>query len=70
MGTTFAPNWMDWPMLYHANPVEIRPGMAFFVHIIIADSDSGVAMTLGRSSLVTEGAAEVLSNSPLDRVEK
>ena len=69
MGTTFSPNWMDWPMLYHANPVEIRPGMAFFVHIIIADSDSGVAMTLGRSSLVTEGEAEVLSRSPLDLVE-
>ncbi|MGP1254995.1 MAG: M24 family metallopeptidase [Kiloniellales bacterium] len=66
MGTTFAPNWMDWPMLYHANPVELRPGMAFFVHIIIFDSEAGLAMTLGRSSLIGETAAEPLSQASLD----
>ena len=21
LGTTFAPNWMDWPMLYTGNPI-------------------------------------------------
>jgi Xaa-Pro dipeptidase len=68
MGTTFSPNWMDWPMLYHGNPVELRPDMAFFVHIIIYNSDAGLAMTLGRSSLVTEGAAESLSRASLDLV--
>jgi len=26
LGTTFAPNWMDWPMFYHGNPVEAAPG--------------------------------------------
>lgn len=66
MGTTFAPNWMDWPMLYHRNPVELHPGMAFFVHIIIFDSEAGLAMTLGRSSLVRDGACEPLSQAPLD----
>jgi Xaa-Pro dipeptidase len=66
MGTTFAPNWMDWPMLYHGNPVELQPGMAFFVHIIIFDSEAGLAMTLGRSSLVRDGAVEPLSDAPLD----
>lgn len=69
MGTTFAPNWMDWPMLYHANPVVIEPGMAYFVHIIIFDSEAGLAMSLGRSSLVTEGAPECLSKAPLELVE-
>ncbi|WP_375594366.1 Xaa-Pro peptidase family protein [Algihabitans albus] len=66
MGTTFAPNWMDWPMLYHANPVELRAGMVFFVHIIIFDSEAGLAMTLGRSSLIGETAAEPLSQASLD----
>ncbi|WP_119166934.1 M24 family metallopeptidase [Algihabitans albus] len=66
MGTTFAPNWMDWPMLYHANPVMLRPGMVFFVHIIIFDSEAGLAMTLGRSSLIGETAAEPLSQASLD----
>ena len=68
LGTTFAPNWMDWPMLYHGNPVEAAPGMVFFCHMIIFDSERGLAMTLGRTSLVTDGAAEPLSRSPLDLV--
>lgn len=68
LGTTFAPNWMDWPMLYHGNPVEIAPGMVIFVHIIIFDSDRGLAMTLGRTSLIGETGAEPLSATPLEFV--
>ena len=66
LGTTFAPNWMDWPMLYADNPVEFQPGMTVFCHMIIADSDSGLAMTLGRTSLITEGEPECLSQAELD----
>jgi Xaa-Pro dipeptidase len=68
LGTTFSPNWMDWPMLYHGNPVEAVPGMVFFVHIIIFDSERGLAMTLGRTSLIGERSAEALSRAPLDLV--
>ena len=68
MGTTFSPNWMDWPMLYHGNPVEAAPGMAFFVHIIIFDSARDLAMSLGRTSLITEAGAEPLSAAGLDFV--
>jgi len=57
MGATFAPMWMDWPMLYHGNPVELVPGMAFFIHIILMNSDSGRAMTLGQTIEVTEAGA-------------
>ena len=66
LGTTFAPNWMDWPMLYADNPVAFQPGMTVFCHMIIADSDSGLAMTLGRTSLITEGEPECLSQAELD----
>lgn len=66
MGTTFSPNWMDWPMLYHGNPVVAAPGMAFFVHIIIFDSARGLAMTLGRTSLINETGAEPLSAAGLE----
>ncbi len=66
LGTTFAPNWMDWPMLYRDNPVVIQPGMVIFVHIIIMDSDRGLAMCPGRTSLVTEGGAQPLSRLPLE----
>jgi len=68
LGTTYAPNWMDWPMLYRGNPVLAAPGMVFFIHMIIFDDDAGLAMTLGRTSLVTETGAEVLSAAPLDLV--
>jgi Xaa-Pro dipeptidase len=57
MGATFAPMWMDWPMFYAGNPVEIVPGMAFFIHIILMNSDSGRAMTLGQTVEVTEAGA-------------
>jgi len=65
LGTTFAPNWMDWPMLYADNPVAIAPGMVIFVHIIIFDSARNLAMTLGRTSLVGATGAETLSQAPL-----
>jgi Xaa-Pro dipeptidase len=64
LGTTFAPNWMDWPMFYHGNPVEAAPGMVFFIHIIIFDSEHGIAMTHGRTSLVTATGSEPLSKAP------
>ena len=68
MGTTYAPNWMDWPMFYHGNPVIARPGMTFFIHIVIMDSPAGLAMTLGESVEVTAGGTARLSRSALDFV--
>lgn len=70
LGTTYAPNWMDWPMLYRGNGVLAEPGMVFFIHMIIFDDDTGLAMTLGRTSLVTSAGAEVLSKAPLELVVK
>ena len=66
LGTTFAPNWMDWPMIYAANPQVLAPGQVYFLHMIIFDDDSGLAMTLGRTSLVTDSGSEVLSKAPLE----
>ncbi len=68
LGTTFAPNWMDWPMLFHGQPVEAVPGMVFFIHIILFDAETGVAMTHGRTSLVTSSGSEPLSRATLDLV--
>jgi Xaa-Pro dipeptidase len=70
LGTTYAPSWMDWPMFFHGNPVEVGPGMVFFLHMIVFDSEAGLAMTLGRSSLVTDRGAEPLSQAPLDLVAR
>jgi Xaa-Pro dipeptidase len=68
LGALFHPNWMDWPMLYADNPVIAEPGMVFFIHMILMDSDSGTAMTLGRTSLVGADAAEPLSKARVDYI--
>jgi Xaa-Pro dipeptidase len=68
LGTTFAPNWMDWPMFYHGNPEPAARGQVFFIHIIIFDSEAGLAMTNGHTVLVTESGAESLSKRPVDLV--
>lgn len=68
LGAVYAPSWMDWPMFYAGNPVVLEPGMVFFLHMILMDSDSGCAMTLARTSLVTDGPPEPLSKAPLQLV--
>jgi Xaa-Pro dipeptidase len=68
LGTTFSPNWMDWPMLFSGNSVLAEPGMVFFLHCIVADSEKGVAMSLGHTCLVTENGREVLSARPLELI--
>jgi Xaa-Pro dipeptidase len=68
MSARFTPCWMDWPMFYEGNPVELAPNMAFFLHMIIMNSDAGLAFCLGRSSIVTETGSETVSRAPLDMV--
>jgi len=66
LGAHFTPCWMDKPMFFAGNPEPIVPDMTLFAHMIIMDSDSGTAMTLGRTYLTTEGAPEPLSRLGLD----
>ena len=68
LGTTFAPNWMDWPMLYTGNPYVIKPGNVFFMHMILMDSANELAMNLGETYLVTETGNERLGKKKLDLV--
>ena len=64
LGATFAPTWMDGPMFFAGSPRPIEPGMVLFVHIIVADSDAGRAMTLGETVIVAAGGHERLSRAP------
>ena len=68
LGSTFAPNWMDWPMLYTGNPYVIQSGNVFFMHMILMDSDNELAMNLGETYLVTETGNERLGKKKLDLV--
>ena len=69
LGATFSPTWMDWPMLYHGNTTEFKPDMVIFCHMIIFDSDTNLAMTLGETVKVNQSGLDRLSRSPWELVE-
>jgi Xaa-Pro dipeptidase len=50
------------------NPYVITPGNVFFMHMILMDSDSNLAMNLGETYLVTENGNERLGKQKLDLV--
>ena len=66
LGARFSPSWMEHQMFHAGNVEEIKPGMSLFVHMIIMDSDSGTAMTLGQTYLTTDDAPRSLSRHGLD----
>ena len=68
LGSTFSPNWMDWPMLYRGNPYIIKPGNVFFMHMILMDSNNKLAMNLGETYLVTKKGNERLGKQKIDLV--
>ena len=70
LGATYAPCWMDAPMFYTGNPVPAEPGMVFFLHMILADSERNLAMAPGETVIVTETGNDRLSSASLDLVEK
>jgi Xaa-Pro dipeptidase len=68
LGAMFTPMWMDHPMFYTGNPFVLDENMIFFVHIILMNSDSGRAMTLGQTVRVSANGMERLSRQPTDLV--
>lgn len=68
MGAVYNPIWVDFPMFYEGNPQSMQAGQVFFLHMILMDSDAGLAMCWGHSVLVTDTGVERLSRSPLDMI--
>jgi Xaa-Pro dipeptidase len=68
LGPRFPPSWMERQMVFEGAPTQIAPGMVFFLHMIVMNSETGTAMCLGRTSLVGERGAEPLSAMPLGMV--
>ncbi len=69
MGAVFNPIWVDFPMFYAGNPLLIEAGQVFFLHMVLMDSEAGLAMCWGHSVLVADAGVERLSRHPLDLVE-
>ena len=61
MGAVYTPIWVDFPMFYEGNPLLMRKNQVFFLHMILMDDETNLAMTLGHSVLVTENGCERLS---------
>ncbi|MGI6851965.1 M24 family metallopeptidase [Mesorhizobium sp. 1B3] len=68
VGARFAPSWMDMPMFYQGNPEPIAPDMTLFAHMIVMDSETETAMTLGRTYLTTESSPKPFSRHGLDLI--
>lgn len=69
LGAVYNPIWVDFPMFYRGNPLTMNSGNVFFLHMILMDSVSGLAMCWGHSVLITEQGVERLSRHPLDLME-
>ncbi len=68
LGALYPPTWMDWPMIYSGNPVVVEPNIVMFMHMILLDSERGLAMALGETVLVTHSGCESLSRMGHDLV--
>jgi len=65
LGARFSPSWMERQMFYHNAATIMQPGMVFFLHIILMDSESQTASCLGRSYLLTDQGNQSLSRHQL-----
>ena len=68
LGAKFTPSWMDFPMFYRGNETVIAPGMVFFAHMILMDSDAEAAYCLGRTYIIGPKKPQPVSNYPLTMI--
>ncbi len=68
LGATFSPSWMDKPMIYADNSMVIGENMVMFLHMIIADSETQTAMTLGQSFITNATGPQSLSRHEIDLI--
>ncbi|KAA8899478.1 hypothetical protein TRICI_006332 [Trichomonascus ciferrii] len=64
LGATFSPTWMDFPMFVRGQDVVAKPGMVFFIHIILMDKATDTASSVGQTVEVTEDGCVSLSKLP------
>ncbi|PGH30680.1 hypothetical protein GX50_06544 [[Emmonsia] crescens] len=64
LGATFSPTWMDFPMFVRGQNVVAKPGMIFFIHIILMDKATDTASSVGQTVEVTQDGCVSLSKLP------
>lgn len=70
VGARFAPTWMEPQMFNAGNPERIQPDMTLCASIIIMDSDTETAMTLGQTYLTTNAEAVSLTRHSTELIVK
>ncbi len=55
-------------MIFANNPLILKPGMVFFMHMILMDSENQLAMNLGETYLINKEGNERLGKKKLDLV--
>ncbi|MGL4611625.1 MAG: M24 family metallopeptidase [Trueperaceae bacterium] len=68
LGATYAPSWMDHPLIFTGNPTVLQPNMVYFLLMFLLDSETGLAMSLGETIVITERGCEALSKASHDLV--
>ena len=68
MGISYPPTWMDWPMIWRDHPGIIESGMVFFIHMILLDDKTGLTMSLGETSIVTDSGNERVNHAPMELI--
>lgn len=66
LGAAYGPSWVDPPWFYQGNEVVAVPNMVFFPQVMLMNSDTQRAMTLGQTVLVTDNGCEALNRAPLE----
>lgn len=68
LGATYAPSWMDWPMIHAGSEVRLEAGMVFFLLMILVDRAQGLTMSVGETVVIGQNGCEALSHMPTDLV--
>jgi Xaa-Pro dipeptidase len=66
LGPTFAPNWMDYPLLYGDNSMLIQENMVFFMHMTLRDDERGFNAVPGETVIVKKDGVERVSSRSLE----
>ncbi len=66
LGARFSPSWMEHQMFYENAETIMQKNMVFFLHMILADSESGAANCIGRTSIITDAGSQTLSELSLE----
>lgn len=61
LSANYPPSWMEQPMICTGEPTIIQPDMVFFMHMILADTDRGLTLSLGETGRVMPDGFKRLS---------